>query len=245
MYQRLFPGDHPYVAAGLNNLAACLASLNRFAEAITKYEAALEMKRRIYRGDHPDLVLSLKNLAARLEVVGRVPDASAKWREAIAMQERLTQAQPDNLPLHLDLARSYRRFGDLLAASGDTNAAATSYQHDLRTAESVVAKDAASAEAVSLRRSFRADLLLEEVELSIRTLVPGGQAEKAGLQAGDVLTRYAGSKVISESQMRRLIDHSKGSDIELEARRGGRTFQVKVSEGKLGVTFAEHSLAKP
>ncbi len=82
--------DHPGVAMGHNNLAACLESLGRAQEALPKFEAALAMKLRISGDrDHPDVAMGHNNVAYCLQSLGRAQEALPKFEAALAMWLRL------------------------------------------------------------------------------------------------------------------------------------------------------------
>ena len=88
MRQRLFEGDHPHVANGLHNVAGCLRSLGRFAEALPTYEAALAMHRRVLPPGHPHTLYPQKGLAKTLVSLGRHAEAEALLLDAAEQCER-------------------------------------------------------------------------------------------------------------------------------------------------------------
>jgi len=76
MWKRLFPGDHPLVAAGLNNLAHLLEPRGDLAGAEPLYREAIEMRGRVLGEEHPDTHISLDNLVFPLIKQGRFADAA-------------------------------------------------------------------------------------------------------------------------------------------------------------------------
>lgn len=90
MMRRLFQGDHPEAARGINNLAVTLESLGRSAEALPLKEESLAMWRRHFQGDHPDVAWGLNNLASTLESLGRASEALPRREEAYAITMRLS-----------------------------------------------------------------------------------------------------------------------------------------------------------
>lgn len=64
MRQRLFKGDHPALAASLNNLAVCRCRQGRWDDALPLHEAAVAMARRCLPPGHPDLATWEGNLAS-------------------------------------------------------------------------------------------------------------------------------------------------------------------------------------
>ncbi len=82
--------DHPAVARGLHDVAACLQSLGRASEALLQNEAALAMRQRLYADrDHPAVATSLNNVASCLQDAGRASDALPLHEAALAMWQRL------------------------------------------------------------------------------------------------------------------------------------------------------------
>lgn len=55
MRERIYKGDHPYVAASLNNMAGCLVSLGRLDEAGEYYLKGNAMDARLKRRAHPEV----------------------------------------------------------------------------------------------------------------------------------------------------------------------------------------------
>lgn len=82
MWQRLFKGDHPKVATGLNNLALCLQSLGRSAEALPRFQAALDMRKRVLPPEHIDVRVSQVGLGAVLVDLNRYEEADPLLLEA-------------------------------------------------------------------------------------------------------------------------------------------------------------------
>ncbi len=105
-------GDHPDVAAGLNNAAYCLLELGRARDALPLHQSALAIRQRLYKEDHPAVAQSLNNVAWCLEAVGRYEDAIEVHEEALAMYRRLNAG--DNL----DVARGLARVGGCLEHLG-------------------------------------------------------------------------------------------------------------------------------
>ena len=110
--QQLFPGGHPDVATSLGNVAFCLQSLGRSAEALPEFEAALEMRQRLVPGDHPDVAQSLNNVAACLQSLGRLADALPKYEAALEMRQRFYPGD------HPDVAQSLNNMATCLQSLG-------------------------------------------------------------------------------------------------------------------------------
>jgi eukaryotic-like serine/threonine-protein kinase len=241
MFQRIFPGDHPYKARNLHDTGNCLSALGRWTEALPKLEAALVMRQRIYKGDHSEVAESLCNVADCLRDMGRTSEADQKYEEARAMLARLIEAQPENKSFKIILIKSLRGQGDLRSKTGDAGSVRESYQKGLQVADSVLAAGPANAQAEKLRLSLGVRLGLEEAEVVVFQALPGSPAQQIGLQKGDVLVRYAGQKITGKDQFTYLRASTKGTEIELEIRRNGRSLKYSVKAGPLGALCSDHA----
>jgi hypothetical protein len=97
--RRLFKGDHPDVAQGLNNLASVRQALGRAAEAEPLYVQARGMNQRLFKGDHPAVATSMSNLAGVRQALGRAAEAEPLYVQALEMRQRLYKGD------HPDVAR--------------------------------------------------------------------------------------------------------------------------------------------
>jgi tetratricopeptide (TPR) repeat protein len=243
MRQRMYQGkDHPDVASSLNNVGFQLRILGRGAPALTNCDEALAMRQRIFQGDHPEVVESFAAVAGCLNLIGQYSEAGRKYQEGIDMVSRLIKAQPENNWLKLDLAIILRNQGENLAELGDVKGAREIYQKALPIADALVAADASNAQAAKLRLGLRVDLGLEFVEVVVLRVLPQGQAQRIGLQKGDILLRYAGQPITLSEKLARLISAAKGTQIELEIRRDSQPLKFTVAQGSLGVTTENHSI---
>ena len=69
----------------------------------------------------------------------------------------------------------------------------------------------------------------EDKECVVRMILPNSAAEKAGLQAGDVIERFNGEKVDSVKQLAELVHrYQVGDTVPLSIRRGGSLIQFDV-----------------
>ena len=66
-------------------------------------------------------------------------------------------------------------------------------------------------------------------------VVPGSQAEGLGLQAGDVISRYAGKNITSIARLDELTSHTNTPAIPLTILRAGQPITLTAHPGKLGV----------
>ena len=84
MRRRLYAGDHPDLAVGIDNLAVIRSHLGRHQEAEALFAEALAMRQRLFHGDHPAVAEALTNLASQQvspPVGGVVRQAAAMERE--------------------------------------------------------------------------------------------------------------------------------------------------------------------
>jgi tetratricopeptide (TPR) repeat protein len=111
----LHPGDHPYVATSLNNLALLYNSQGRYSEAEPLYKQALEMRKRLFQGDHRDVAISLNNLAELYRTQGRYSEAEPLYKQALEMTKRLFQDVNGD---HHDVALSLNNLAELYSSQG-------------------------------------------------------------------------------------------------------------------------------
>jgi serine protease Do len=68
----------------------------------------------------------------------------------------------------------------------------------------------------------------------VADIVPDGPAAKAGFEAGDVITRFAGKQVESAKALGMLVgDRDAGERVDVEVWRGGRSRELNVALGEL------------
>ena len=101
-HQRLHPGDHPDVAAGLNDVAWALVALGRRAEAEPLMVQSLQMYQRLYQGDNQHIAALLNNVADVREDLGRAAEAEPLLEQALAMYRRLHQGDHRSVAKCLD-----------------------------------------------------------------------------------------------------------------------------------------------
>ncbi len=70
----------------------------------------------------------------------------------------------------------------------------------------------------------------------VETVLPNSPAERAGIQSGDMITRFDGAPVTSFSQLAQLVQqHEPGDEVSMELRRSGRLIKIKLVLGVLVV----------
>lgn len=88
-----------------------------------------------------------------------------------------------------------------------------------------------------------------ETHPQIRELIAGGAAEKAGLQAGDVMMAVDGAPVTSDRDLVKTINDNAGKALSMQVKRQGRLETIAVTPvldgglGKVGVRFAPFEAA--
>jgi tetratricopeptide (TPR) repeat protein len=101
--QRLEKVDDRRIAGVLDQIALRFRALNRPAEALTAYEAALTRRRRLHRGDQPDLAGNLSNLGSvLLDFLDRPSEALLRHEAALEMRQRLYQGDHREVASSLD-----------------------------------------------------------------------------------------------------------------------------------------------
>jgi tetratricopeptide (TPR) repeat protein len=119
--------DHPDVALGLNNVAACLEALGRAGEALPLFDASLAMWTRLVgERDDPGVSRGLNNVAFCLEALGRAGEALPRYEACLAMDRRLNGDDD-----HPDVAMDLNNLGTCLLALGRTDAALSRFETSL------------------------------------------------------------------------------------------------------------------
>ncbi|MEA5553246.1 tetratricopeptide repeat protein [Anabaena cylindrica UHCC 0172] len=117
VYKALFTGNHPDIAASLNNLAYLYDSQGRYGEAKPLYIDALRMYKRLFTGDHADVASSLSNLGVLYHKQGKYSEAESLYIKALEMRKRLfTGDYPDIANSLNNLALLYKSQGKYIEA---------------------------------------------------------------------------------------------------------------------------------
>jgi S1-C subfamily serine protease len=93
--------------------------------------------------------------------------------------------------------------------------------------------------------AFGADGRPVRLQLAIASIAPGGQAQRLGLQVGDVLLSYAGEKIVNRARLtrQRLAERPTDTPRELKVLRRGEIRTFAISPGLMGVTLAQRAVA--
>jgi len=79
--------------------------------------------------------------------------------------------------------------------------------------------------------------------VTIRRVIGGSAAEAAGLQPGDILLRYDGSRVYAVSDLRRGARQGRaGETVPVDVLRGGSRIQAYLPRGPLGISMSSESV---
>jgi hypothetical protein len=79
--------------------------------------------------------------------------------------------------------------------------------------------------------------------VSIRRVLAGSAAEAAGVRVGDVLVRYDGERLYDTQTVRRATRTGQaGESVGVEVLRNGRTIQLALPRGPIGVSMSSESI---
>jgi tetratricopeptide (TPR) repeat protein len=130
---RLGVGDEPNRVENLKDVAECLDSLGRHAEALPKAEQALAMVQRSH--DHHLVATTLSTFAGCLDSLGRSAEALPNHEQALAMRLRLHPLE------HPDVASAYNNLGACLKSLGRYEDALNAFQQALAIRERIINGD--------------------------------------------------------------------------------------------------------
>lgn len=108
--EKLFPPDHPDVAASVVALGVVLASAENYGAAIPLYRRSLASLEKRLGPEHPTVALTWNNLGIACMETGRSAEAEQAMRHALAIREQVFgPGHVEVLPPLYALARLYRR----------------------------------------------------------------------------------------------------------------------------------------
>jgi hypothetical protein len=180
---------------------------------------ALAIDEKSYGPEHPNVATALNNLVTLMYVTHRLAEAEPLMRRALVILLQFTHATGHK---HPELRKDFGNYRQLLQAQHLTAA-----QVQTRLAEAATAAGYGAAEWAALQAGLEGARVL--------ALVPGSQAERLGLQAGDVITRYAGQQIVGNARLIELTSQIKTPAIPLTLIRAGKAIDLTAQPGKLGV----------
>jgi S1-C subfamily serine protease len=75
---------------------------------------------------------------------------------------------------------------------------------------------------------------VNDASAQVTEVLPGGPAERAGIQAGDVVVKIGKTEIKSESDLRNAVGRSKpGDKIDVVIKRGEKEQTIQVTLGKM------------
>ncbi|MDB6171596.1 MAG: repeat-containing protein [Chthoniobacteraceae bacterium] len=99
--------------------------------------------------------------------------------------------------------------------------------------------------APSLWKAFDAQGEPAEVEVFVDKVIPGGQGQKLGLMAGDVITSYEDVLICDVVQLIELVDTGNSLQRTLLLERAGARIELQAARGKLGIILNSRLRKKP
>ena len=116
--------QHPSTASSYSNLASCLHSQGKHAEALPLYHKALAIRLKVLGKLHPDTAQSYNNLAFWLNGQGKHAEALPLYHKALALRRKILGEQ------YPDTASSYSNLASCLNSQGKyAEAASTRRRH--------------------------------------------------------------------------------------------------------------------
>ena len=107
MRQNLHTGNHPDIAASLNNIGNVYFDLRQDQEALKYYEQALEIRQDLHTGNHPDIAVSLNNIGNAYWHLRNHSKALEYYEKALEMEKALYTGN------HPDVAMSLNGIGNV------------------------------------------------------------------------------------------------------------------------------------
>ena len=116
---------------------------------------------------------------------------------------------------------------------------ATPSNSDLRIARQIISTGKAQNAyvGVSLNAQVQGGAAISTTSQSSQPIVPGGPADKAGLQPGDLITAVNGQQITSVNQfVAKIATYSPGDTVTLKVKRGADTKTIKLTLGSQPAT---------
>lgn len=79
--------------------------------------------------------------------------------------------------------------------------------------------------------------------LLVESVMEHSPAEQSGLQAGDIIVRYDGSRIFSNRDLRESTSSGEmGEPVSMEIRRGSQILEIDLPRGPLGIRLNRTSV---
>ena len=102
MIEATHKGNHPHVAASLDNVGSAYGALGKYQDALAYHKRALEMREAIYAGHHSDVAASLDKVGSTYEELGQHQEALTYHKRALEMREAIYAGHHSDVAASLD-----------------------------------------------------------------------------------------------------------------------------------------------
>ena len=160
------------------------------------------------------------------------------------MFERLASRQPANDFAKIGLSRTLERFGDLLLQMDRAEEARERFRLGLLQAQSLLMTNHENTQVTQAVLRLRVKLGLDSTEIVIRGVAAGRPGQQLGLQAGDVICKYAGEQVANAEQWKWVSGRTNATPAELEIRRDGALLKFNTKAEALGLQCEDRSTSR-
>lgn len=232
--------DHPDVATALNNLAVLYDNQGQYAKAEPLLLRSLEIREKALGIDHPDVAFSLNNLATLYYYQGRYTQSEQLIQRSLKIWEK---ALGEDYPL---VATSLNNLAKLYEGQSQYALAAPLFQRALAILKKTLGKDHPRTKTAREDVKTLEDILHGENQVLIKAILPASQAEKLGLQAGDILTHYKQQPILGTSAFiyQRSFESASAPEQALTVSRNGKELVFKLKPGKLGAELQDQARIK-
>jgi len=126
--KKLFPADHPEMAAAYNDLGLMYSDIDP-DKALENYEKALPIYKKTYGENHAKIAQAYTNIAAMYNKLELYGDAQNNFETALKIWKKLyPNGHPNQALVLLNLGRTYEQLKNIKAAKGYYKAALSQYQ---------------------------------------------------------------------------------------------------------------------
>jgi tetratricopeptide (TPR) repeat protein len=227
--------QHRDYALSLNNLAVLYEAQGEYHKALPLHEEALKIKEQVLGKQHPDYALSLNNLAVLYGAQGEYHKALPLHEEALKIREQVLSKQ------HPDYALSLNNLAALYRGQGQYDKALPLFEGAVAILEKKLGKDHPNTKTVTENLHYVQLHLNSQFQVIAKRILPNSQAERLGIQVGDIFTHYDNKPVLDRNRFiyGRSKEPADGPAKELKVLREGKELVFKVKPGKMGVELEE------